>query len=241
MQRALIAIATVGMAALTAAAVLRLRAPHPAVRAPDRPRCPSGATTPGIDVSYHQDEIDWRRVARAGIKFAFIRLSDGTTVRDPRFATNWLEARRAGLLRGAYQFFRPEQSVTAQADLMIAAMKNRSADDLPPVLDIEDTAGLPPATVAARARVWLDRVRDALDVEPIVYTGVDLWRGGGAELLAPQRLWLAHYTQGCPIVPSPWPRWTFWQHTERGAVPGIDGAVDLNLFAGDLRDLRALD
>jgi lysozyme len=222
---------------LAAALVLRPSPPH-RVR-PARPDCHLGPTTPGIDVSYYQETIDWQRVHRAGIRFAFIRLSDGATQRDPRFAVNWAEARRAGLVRGAYLFFRPDQSVAAQADLMIAAMRDRQHDDLPPVIDLEVDGGLAVPIVAARARAWVDRVRAGLGVEPIVYTGGDLWRNGGAELLASQPLWVAHYTQGCPTLPPPWTRWTFWQHTDRGAVPGIDGAVDLDQFAGTLGELHA--
>jgi lysozyme len=221
----------IGLAALVVALV---RAPRPSPAPPD---CRTGVTTPGIDVSYYQDVIDWPRVRRAGIRFAFIRLSDGVTLRDPRFAINWAEARRAGIVRGAYQFFRPDQDVVAQADLMIAAMRGRGRDDLPPTLDIEVDAGLSAGEVAARARIWIDRVRDQLGVEPIVYTGSDLWRGGGATPLATQPLWIAHYTRGCPTLPPPWTRWTFWQTTNRGAVPGIDGPVDLDLFAGTPAEL----
>ena len=50
--------------------------------------------------------------------------------------------------------------------------------------------------------------------------------------LAPFPLWVAHYTHACPNVPAAWSTWTFWQHTDRGAVPGITGPVDLDLFAG---------
>src|SRR5512143_714506 len=114
-RKALLATAAVALG-LAAAVVFRTRA-HPV--GPERPGCQVGPTTPGIDVSYHQETIDWPRVRRAGIRFAFIRLSDGATLRDPRFATNWAEAGRAGVVRGAYQYFRPDQSVTAQADLMI--------------------------------------------------------------------------------------------------------------------------
>jgi lysozyme len=205
----------------------------------DPPRCQIGPTTPGIDVSYHQETIDWQRVRRAGIRFAFIRLSDGAQLRDSMFATNWAEARRAGLARGAYQFFRPDQSVDTQADLMIAAMAGSDPTDLPPVIDIEVDGGLDASTVAERAQAWIDRVRQRLGVEPIVYTGGDLWRNGGAEALGQQPLWIAHYTQGCPTLPPPWTRWTFWQHTDRGAVPGIERPVDLDLFAGSLGELHA--
>lgn len=207
----------------------------------DRTGCQPGATTPGIDVSYYQETIDWKRVQSAGIQFAFIRLADGATLRDPRFATNWAEARRAGVVRGAYQYFRPDQSVTAQAELMIAAMRSRERNDLPPVLDIEVDGGLAASVVAERAAAWIDQVRTRLGVEPIVYTGSDLWRAGGGEPLGSQPLWLAHYTaQTCPNLPAPWERWTFWQHTDRGAVPGIEGPVDLDRFAGTAADLQTL-
>jgi len=206
---------------------------------PPRPDCHAGPTTPGIDVSYYQEIIDWPRVQRAGIQFAFIRLSDGAAQRDPRFEVNWAEARRAGVLRGAYLFFRPEQSIAAQADLMITAMRDRERDDLPPVIDVEVDGGLARPIVAARARAWVDRVRAGLGVEPIVYTGGDLWRNGGAEMLASQPLWIAHYTRGCPTLPAPWAHWKFWQHTDHGAVPGIDGVVDLDQFAGTLGEIHA--
>jgi lysozyme len=241
-RKALLVVVGVGLG-LAAAAALRFRPRAHPIRL-ERPGCQLGPTTPGIDVSYYQETIDWPRVRRAGIRFAFIRLSDGATLRDARFAVNWAEARQAGVIRGAYQFFRPDQSVTAQADLMIAAMRDRGRDDLPPVIDIEVDGGLAASVIAERAQAWIERVRARLGVEPIVYTGGDLWRNGGGEPLGAHALWLAHYTQGCPMLPAPWTRWTFWQHTDRGAIPGIEGPVDLDLFAGtpdDLGDLGDLD
>jgi len=57
-------------------------------------------------------------------------------------------AKAAGVIRGAYQFFRPAQNVTAQADMMIAAVGTIGPGDLPPVLDVEATGGLSPSSVA---------------------------------------------------------------------------------------------
>src|ERR1041384_7931615 len=129
-----------GALCIAAAAALIVRSRPRHGRPP--PECQIGPTTPGIDVSYYQETIDWPRVQRAGIRFAFIRLADGLTQRDAMFATNWIESRRAGLARGAYLFFRPDQDVAAQADLMIAAMRGSDHDDLPPVIDVEVDGGL---------------------------------------------------------------------------------------------------
>lgn len=202
------------------------------------PGCQSGATVAGIDVSYYQESIAWSRVRRAGIRFAFIRASDGLTITDTRFAKNWQGAKRAGLLRGAYQYFRPEQSAVEQADLLIAAI-DRDRGELPPVIDVESTGGKSATELATSIRAWVDRVRIRLGVEPIVYTGPDFWRTrvGGADFTR-QPLWLAHYTPTCPTVPAPWQRWTFWQHADTGRVPGIAGPVDLNVFAGSFGELQ---
>lgn len=193
------------------------------------PDCIDGPVVEGIDVSYHQDRIAWRTVAHAGIDFAFIRVSDGLLVQDPEFARNWRGAKREGIRRGAYQFFRPAQNAIAQADALIAAIQH-DPGELPPAIDVEVTAGLPPAQIGKQITVWIDRVRARLGIEPIIYTSPDFWKDAvaGADLTT-QPLWLAHYTIGCPRVPAPWSTWTFWQYSKTGRVPGISGDVDLNL------------
>jgi lysozyme len=229
-----------GIVGLTAYVVLRAaehREPS-GHRVPAPPECKLGPTTAGIDVSYYQGDIAWSRVRRAGVQFAFIRVSDGSTIRDSQFAANWNGARRASVLRGAYQFFRPEEDPIAQANLLINTLRAHGRGELPPVIDIEVTGGLPLASVVANARVWIEQVRSQLGVEPIVYTNYGMFRWGGAEPLAQQPLWLAHYTEDCPSIPPPWTQWTFWQYTENGRVDGIDGPVDLDVFAGAPDELR---
>ena len=78
--------------------------------------CPGGSVVQGIDVSEFQGSINWTAVKNAGIKFAFIRVSDGT-YQDPNFASNWAGAKAAGILRGAYQFFRASDNPQARAYL----------------------------------------------------------------------------------------------------------------------------
>jgi lysozyme len=72
-------------------------------------------------------------------------------------------------------------------------------------------------------------------VQPLIYTSPDFWRDavGGADFSS-LPLWVAHYTTECPRVPAPWVEWTFWQHSETGQVPGIQGPVDLDVMRGEL-------
>jgi lysozyme len=204
--------------------------------------CASGTVTKGIDVSYYQGTINWTSVANSGIKFAFIRVSDGTGFHDPKFTSYWAGAHNAGIIRGAYQFFRPAQSVSGQANLMISALGGHyTPGDLPPVLDVEDAGGESAATVASKIRQWVDQVKGTLGVDPIIYTGKYFWRDqvGGPTSFVHNALWIAQYTSLCPDLPAPWARWTFWQNTETGSVSGISGQMDLDQFNGTLADLQA--
>ena len=69
----------------------------------------------GIDVSHFQGEVDWGAVAAAGVRFAFIKATEGLDDVDPRFAQNWQGSRAAGLLRGAYHFLHPNLDARQQA------------------------------------------------------------------------------------------------------------------------------
>ena len=238
MARRRLRIPVVVLLAVAAAAVTYVVWPSDNDEPAIAPSCDNGPTVSGIDVSYYQEDISWKRVHRAGIRFAFIRSSDGLDRPDERFARNWAGAKRAGVMRGAYQYFRPEQDATAQADLLVAALA-KDPGELPPVIDVETDGGKSPAELAQRIETWIARVREKVGVEPIVYTGPEFWRDKTKNAdFSSQPLWIAHYTRNCPSIPSTWSKWTFWQYADNGRVPGIDVDVDLDLFAGTLQDLE---
>ena len=60
----------------------------------------AAATTPGIDVSHYQGAINWTSVRNAGIQFAFIKATEGTSYKDPSFNANYVDAYNAGVIRG---------------------------------------------------------------------------------------------------------------------------------------------
>ena len=205
--------------------------------------CASGPTLSGIDVSYWQGDINWDQVAGSGISFAFIRVSDGIGTYDTDFQYNWSEAKRVGIVRGVYQFFRPSQDPIAQANLLINEIGGAmTPGDLPPVIDVESNGGLTKAQVADRIQQWLDHVESALGVTPIIYASPGLWSTYvDSSAFSSYPLWVAHYYVTCPTLPTGWNNWIFHQYTDSGTVPGINtSSVDRNVFNGDLGDLMAL-
>ncbi len=200
--------------------------------------CPGERTLDGIDVSYYQGTIDWDAVRADGIRFAFIRVSDGTTFMDPQFETNWKNAKAAGVFVGTYQFFRPNQDASAQADIVVDALKRvgYSRRDLPPVIDVETTGGMSSSTVISRVNEWLQRVRSRTGRTPALYTSPGFWSSIGNPTPSPfPYLWVAHWTNYCPTLPPNWSDFQWWQYTSSGSVRGISGNVDLDLFNGSLR------
>ena len=60
----------------------------------------------GVDVSHHQDDIDWPKVSQSNVRFAYIKATEGGDYVDPKFTDNWKQARAAGLAVGVYHFFK---------------------------------------------------------------------------------------------------------------------------------------
>jgi lysozyme len=187
----------------------------------------------GIDVSHYQGEIDWPTVKASGIAFAFIKATEGTDNVDEMFATNWKAAGKAKVARGAYHFFHPNLDGAAQARHFLAHATHATGD-LPPVLDLEETDDATAATIRQEALVWCEAVETAWGVKPIIYTLPHFANSYLDGKLSKYPLWVVDLGL-LSIWPSDskgWPKWSFWQHSHRGSVPGIVGDVDLDVFNG---------
>jgi len=202
--------------------------------------CPAGAVVQGIDVSEFQGAINWSAVKAAGKQFAFIRVSDGT-YQDPKFATNWAGAKAAGILRGAYQFFRASDDPITIADQFLAKIGTLGDGDLPPVLDVEVTDGQSAATIRTRMEQWLAHVEQKTGRVPFIYVSPGFWPNLGSPNESHYRLWVANWGVSCPSLPAGgWSTWQMWQKADNGTVGGISGAVDLDEFNGSLAQLQAI-
>lgn len=201
--------------------------------------CPAGAVVQGIDVSSYQGAVSWPQARASGITFAFARVSDGATVPDAQFAGHWRAMKSAGVIRGAYQFFRASEDPTAQAGValsMLAGAGGREPGDLPLVMDIETADGESDATVRARMATWIDAVARGTGAPPLVYTNAATSTVIGAAF-AGDPLWVAGWDTTCPTMPGGWTAWKFWQYSSTGSVAGVPAAVDLDEYNGTLADL----
>ncbi len=197
------------------------------------------STTPGIDVSRWQGKMNWELVAAAGYRFVVIRATIGDYYTDPRFYVNWSGARAAGLLVSAYHVVTPDRSVDAQVARLFDVLGDRKPD-LPLVLDVELSRGVGRAGITACVRDCLHQVEQQGGRKPIVYTGRWFW--DPYVLPSPEwaeyDLWIANYRVPAPTLPAGWDSWKFWQHSDRGRVPGSGSArTDLDWFAGSYEDL----
>ncbi|MEW2068813.1 lysozyme [Streptomyces sp. NPDC007346] len=206
----------------------------------------------GIDVSHWQGGINWTSVKSAGIDFAYMKATEGTSFKDASFNANYTGSYNAGLIRGAYHFARPDVSNGAtQANYFAGNGGGWSQDGktLPGVLDIEHNPygsacyGLS----TTQMRTWINdfyntyKARTTRDV--VIYTTASWWNtctGNWTGMGAKSPLWVAHWGTANPSIPSGFPTWTVWQYSATGRVSGIAGDVDRNKFNGSADRLLAL-
>ena len=199
----------------------------------------------GLDVSEHQGYIDWEAVAEAGYSFAFIRVgyrgygADGILYEDRAAVDNLQRAKAAGLKVGTYVFSQALSEEEAREEARLALRVIQSSDvetDLPLMYDpelIKDDWGR--ANEISRDQVVLNTAafqeeieREAgPDLKTDIYSNLP-WEHHyfDAETMNRNAVWYADYEKK-PQTPY---HFTWWQYTNEGSVPGIEGRVDLNLW-----------
>lgn len=184
----------------------------------------------GIDVSSHQGDIDWHKVADDNISFAYIKATEGGDFTDDRFEDNWRGAGAAGLDRGAYHFFTLCRPGREQAQHFIAVAPP-DPKALAPAVDLEIAGNCiqrpSRAAVDTQVRAFLSVVEEAWHRHVIVYVRDD-WESRYPvrdELDRP--LWHFRFLRR-PNVDG----WLIWQIQGFAHVDGIDSGVDLNIMRG---------
>ena len=194
----------------------------------------------GVDVSAYQGEIDWETLALQDISFAFIKATEGSSLIDRCFETNWNAASKTNLRIGAYHFFSFESSGVSQADLFICVV-DPVQGMLPPVIDVEyygryrSEQDIDLSAVKEELHVLVDRMTAAYGTRPIIYTSKKAYDTIIKGDFLDCDLWIRSvYSEVGADVD-----WTFWQYSNRHILQGYSGRerfIDLNVFCGNADD-----
>ncbi len=202
--------------------------------------------TRGIDVSAHQKEIDWRKVAATGMSFAMVRAGyrgygSGAILKDTYFDANMRGALANGMQVGVYFFSQaltPAEAVE-EANQLLEWIGDYPVT-YPVVFDWEEqdrddsrTQGTDGNTVTACALAFCEVIEDAGFIPMTYGSPLKVYSGGILlEHLQDYPFWLANYTKNTAPTTFRY-HYNIWQYSSTGRVDGINGNVDLNICFTD--------
>ncbi len=201
----------------------------------------SNTTTWGIDVSHHNDTINWDAVKNSGVNFAILKIaeyreSSGRTIVDSKFEENYAACKARGIAVGgyiySYAFNSNEAAHEAEACLRVIAGKHF---EMPIFFDIEDhivtdavNAGRTNKENLTNAAITFCDKMNASGYQAGVYSYRNFFYSYlDMPRLERYNIWLAHYVASTDYTG----KYDIWQYTSSGRIPGISGNggnVDLN-------------
>ena len=194
----------------------------------------------GIDVSSHQGDINWRKVADDGIDFVIIRAgyrgygTEGIMGEDSMFRKNARGALNAGLKIGVYFY---SQAITVEEAVEEAEFVLEIIDgydiECPIVFDWETEPGigmrtdnLPGKIITDCAIAFCDRVNEEGYTPSVYFNLSDAYERYDLDRIRDYVFWYAQYKGSSPEF---YYNYSIWQYTNKGSVNGINGVVDLNI------------
>ncbi|MFF4173358.1 lysozyme [Streptomyces sp. NPDC001744] len=203
--------------------------------------------TEGVDVSGHQGNVAWSTLWNSGVRWAYVKATEGTYYKNTYFTQQYNGSYNIGMIRGSYHFATPDTTTgAAQADYFVNNGGGWSKDGktLPGVLDIEWNPygaacyGKTQAGMVAWIRDFLGRYKARTGRDAVIYTATSWWTqctGNYSGFAAANPLWIARYASTVGELPAGWLYYTMWQYTSSGPTVG-----DHNHFNGDLSRVQAL-
>lgn len=186
------------------------------------------AVTYGIDVSKWQGVINWEKVKNSGkVDYVILRAGIGTS-RDVKFEANYHGCKKYGIPVGAYWYCKAKTEAQArtEAETFYNFCKDRSFE-FPIYYDVEE------ASVLALGKTLVSKITkafcNALEAKGY-FVGVYASKSHldsymDDEIRNRYTIWVAHYGVSKTTYKG---AYDMWQKSDKGAVQGITGQVDLD-------------
>lgn len=208
----------------------------------------------GLDCSRYEKDITWNMVKSAGVQFAFIKITEGTTGHEDNIYNlnaRILTALKNNVKVGYYHFARPgnvnlpENDANDEVQNVLAHIAFLPKVTLPFVLDIE---------AYSITNIWDNKV-DHMNrfigtfiqklyehnIKVILYSYKSFIDANAGPIFGKNPLWVAAYLNNpeisLPNIPNGWTEWKIWQFTEIGQINGYIGDIDLNIMKKDFFNL----
>lgn len=193
----------------------------------------------GIDVSSFQGNVNYEKVKAAGFDFVIIRCGYrgygtlGNLKQDKQFENNIKNAKEAGLDVGVYIYSQAinEKEAVEEAEFVLKLLNGRELE-LPIVYDPESvlddvarTDDVTPEQFTKNSVAFCNRIKES-GYDVMIYSNM-LWEAFQLDLskLLDIPIWYADYE----MYPQTCYDFEFWQYSNTGRVPGIDGETDLDI------------
>ena len=187
----------------------------------------------GIDVSYHNGVIDWKKVKQS-VDFAIIRAGYGKSAMDKQFINNICGAHTAGLKIGIYWFI---YAADTEEAVLNAKMCEKCIEGYKDIITMRtwadweyDSDKRNPQTKESRTAIvkaFCDYLAGK-GYDMGVYSNMDYLTGKFGDLSG-YPLWLAKYSSSKGDY-NPF----MWQYSSTGRIAGISTNVDMNIYYGNM-------
>lgn len=199
----------------------------------------------GVDVSAYQGDIDWNILSKQGIKFAFIKATEGSSFVDEKFNINYKNASNTNLKIGAYHFFSYDSEGSTQAENFIRTVPKED-NLLPPVVDIEfygdKYKNIPNIEETQKQlSILLQKLEDYYGKTPIIYVTYKSYNLYIAKSFKDNYIWIRDVYFKPKLKDNR--EWTFWQYTNKARLDGYKGQekrIDINVFNGNIEKFEEL-
>ena len=198
----------------------------------------------GVDISYHQTEINWDELKESPCEFVMIRCgfrgyTEGGLKEDEKFREYADKALEAGFPIGVYFFTQAtsKEEALEEADFVLSLVEDYKIS-YPIALDTEYVADSNARTNKIEmtkeerteyAVAFCERIKEK-GYYPVIYSSENwLRRSLDASMLQQYEIWAPQYLDRNDFMYD----FTIWQYTDAGSMPGIKGNVDINISMVD--------
>ena len=186
----------------------------------------------GIDISSYQGYIDWNKVSSdKNIRFVYIKASEGATYHSPHYTHNLTQARRNGMLVGSYHYLTSSSTIDEQFN-NFSTYALKSVQDLVPMLDVEVRGDWSRSQLIDSVSKFCQLIEHHYGMQPMIYSTMEFYNKNLTPHFNKHLLYIGRYSKEPPEIN--WEgKYTIWQFSETGIIPGIDAYVDLCHFHKD--------